>query len=849
MRLSTLGAYARKRDFSRSPEPPASLVRSKGGFGFVVQQHAARRMHFDFRLELDGVLKSWAVPKGPSLDPRERRMAVEVEDHPVAYAGFEGVIPSGEYGGGTVVVWDRGVWRPHGDAAKGLAKGHLEFELEGEKLRGRWHLVRMRPRSDDRGKRAWLLIKGGDTHAARGASVERDEAESRSVVSGRTLAEVARDADRVWSSRSGGERARPGREPATGGAPRGSRSRAAGRRALPMTLAPQLASLADRFSAGSEWVHEIKLDGYRLLARIERRAVRLYTRAGHDWTARFPRIAERLASLPVDSAWIDGEAVVLDAHGRSRFQQLQNALDSGRPAPVYFAFDLPFLDGVDLRERPLRERKLELRRLLAFARGSVRYHPHVADRGEVALAAACEAGAEGIVSKRVDAPYRSGRTRSWTKHKCEERQEFVVVGFTEPQGTRVGLGALLLAVHDDEGALRYAGKVGTGFSGGMLRTLRTRLEKSRVEVPPVVDPRRAPSDVRWVRPELVAEVTFTEWTEGARIRHPSFIGLRQDKAPATIRRERPDAGDARAPAPSGPPPVRSEVAGVLLTHPDRVYYPDSGITKSEVAQYYEAMAERAVPAIRGRPLSLVRCPQGFGKKCFFQKHVTEAVSSRVGRVEVNRGEEPYAAVRDLASIVSLVQLGVLEFHVWGSRVDAIERPDLLVFDLDPGPSVPWRRVVDTARVLRAWLTDLGLVPFVRTTGGKGLHVVTPILRRSTWDDVMGFTRDVARRMVREAPAHYTTHFSKSRRVGKILIDHLRNQRDATAIASYSLRARPGAPVAMPLAWEELDGASSGPPFFGLREAVQRLAAPDPWSGFEKARRTLTRRMHARVAEA
>lgn len=795
-----LGEYARKRDFAKTPEPPAQRPGSKGKLHFVVQQHAARRMHWDFRLEHGGVLKSWAVPKGPSLDPGVKRMAIETEDHPIAYADFEGVIPKGEYGAGTVIVWDRGAWTPIHDATKGLAKGHLEFTLAGEKLRGRWHLVRMKGPRADRDKKMWLLIKGDDAYAQRSAELERL------------------------------------------------------RQPLPAKLEPQLATLVDVPSAGGDWIHEIKLDGYRLLARIEAGAVKLFTRSGNDWTDRFAPIAKALSTLGHD-AWIDGEVVVLDGAGRSRFQLLQNALDAGRGELVFCAFDLPWLDGFNLRDVPLLQRKEILAQLLGRPRkggGPIRLHPHAGGSAAAAYAAACQSGEEGILSKRADAPYRSGRTRTWTKRKCGQRQEFVVVGYTEPKGTRVGIGALLLAVYDDAGTLRYAGKVGTGFSDALLAKLRRRLEALRTEQAPVVDPRRAERGARWVSPELVAEVSFTEWTDDDRIRHPAFLGIREDKRPMTIRREEPQRTGPAKPAKAtatatGPPPLRSEVAGIRLSNPDRVYYPDSGITKSEVAQYYEAMAERVVPAMAERPLSLVRCPQGCEAKCFYQKHAAAGVSERVGRVAINPGEEPYTKVIDLASIIALVQYGVLEFHVWGARADAIEKPDQLVFDLDPDPSVAWKQVADTARVLRAWLTELGLVPFLRTTGGKGLHIVVPIQRRSTWDDAKGFTHDVALRLVKEAPAHFTATLSKRKREGKILIDYLRNQRDATAIASYSLRARAGAPVAMPIAWEELDEAKQAMPLFQLRSARARLDQPDPWRDFETSRRALTKTMRKRIA--
>ncbi|RIL00893.1 MAG: DNA ligase D [Proteobacteria bacterium] len=827
-----LDEYRRKRDFTRTREPRgAASQRAPDAPGqFVVQQHAARRMHYDFRLELDGVLKSWAVPKGPSLVPGDRRMAVETEDHPLDYATFEGVIPKGEYGGGTVVVWDRGTWHPIGDPHAGLAAGKLDFELAGEKLRGAWHMVRLAPRSEDRGKTSWLLMKRSDAHARPATAGSITAAAPRSVLSGRTLEEVARDADRVWSSTTGERDApaipRPGDPSAVPGARRA---------ALPRRIAPQLATLADAAPDGDEWLHEIKFDGYRLLCRLEEGEAQLVTRAGNDWTDRFPGLARAVAALPVESALFDGEAVVLDAHGRSDFQQMQGALGQDRPDLVLYAFDLLWLDGWDLREAPLVERKRLLRWLLARApdRSPLRYSDHVRGRGPDFHAEACRNHLEGIVAKRADAPYRSLRTRAWLKVKCSRRQEFAVVGFTDPAGSRVGFGALLLGAKDAEGRLRYCGRVGTGFDDKTLASLHAALAGDEIAKPPVVGAPRA-RGLHWVTPRLVAEVSFTEWTRDGVIRHPSFLGLRADKRPDEVTIEVADP-----PPPAAAPVIRAEVAGVRLSNPDRVYWPELGITKSELAQYYERVADRMLPGIAERPLTLRRCPEGWEGECFYQKHATESVPASVPRVDIEPGKEPYTMVRDLASLVALVQIATLEFHVWGARADRLDRPDILVFDLDPDAAVPWRRLADTALVLRAFLGELGLVPFVRGTGGKGLHVVVPIERRATWDEAKRFTHAVALALVREAPRHFTAQLSKARRAGKIFIDYLRNDAEATAIASYSTRSRAGAPVAMPLFWEEL-GAAEGPPQWSLREAPARLNDADPWAEFDASRRLLSR---------
>jgi bifunctional non-homologous end joining protein LigD len=826
-----LEEYTRKRDFERTAEPSGrggGRRRGRARPRFVVQQHAARRMHYDFRLEQDGVLKSWAIPKGPSLDTGQRRMAVETEDHPLEYAGFEGSIPKGEYGGGTVLVWDRGTWEPIGDPRVGLAKGKLEFRLSGEKLRGRWHLVRMRPRPRDRNKKVWLLIKGRDEEARHGTDAEITERAPKSVLSGRALGEP---------------RAKP-------------EKRARGRPApLPRAPRPQLATLVDAPPDGPQWLHELKLDGYRILARIQGGKVRLLTRSGNDWTGRLPGIAQALASLPVENALLDGEVVALDSAGRSRFQLLQGALQAARTDLHFYVFDLLHRDGDDLGDTPLVERKAALHALVARLRGqnTIRVSEHVQGDGAAFLAEVCRSGGEGIVSKLATAPYRAGRARTWLKVKCGKRQEFVVVGYTAPRGSRVGLGALLLGVYDDAGKLRYSGKVGTGFGVEALSALRRTLGALGRETPAVVDPRRAQRDAHWVTPKLVAEVAFTEWTDDGKVRHPSFIALRSDKPAAAIRREVPEAmpkkparsTPAKAPA-SAAPSLRAEVAGVRLSSPDRVYFPDLGVTKSELAQYYETMAERVLPGLAHRPLSLVRCPESTVKGCFYQKHATDTVPDRVSRVVVEAGEAPYAMVTDLPSLISLVQIAVIEFHVWGARADQLERPDLFVLDLDPDPSVPWPRLAATARLLRSLLQELGFVPFLRTTGGKGLHVVVPLVRRSSWEEVKAFTHAIALRLVREAPDQFTAQISKTKRKGKILIDYLRNQREATAIASYSVRARPGAPVAAPLAWDELEEAGEMPSW-SVRRAPERLVLPDPWQDFEKSRRALTARATERLA--
>jgi bifunctional non-homologous end joining protein LigD len=889
-----LEKYREKRRFDRTPEPRGRERRRAGGaLRFVVQKHAASRLHYDFRLELDGVLKSWAIPKGPSLVPGDRRFATQTEDHPIEYAAFEGVIPKGEYGGGTVMVWDEGTWEPVGDPRRGLDKGELTFLLSGHKLRGRFHLVRLRGRNGSKaGKSDWLIFKGRDAEARASGAPSVTDSETRSVVTGRDMDEIARDKDRVWSSESGEvdvPGARPPGDPAALPGARGG--------PLPRTLSPQLATLSSAVPEGDEWVHELKHDGYRLIARVEGRDVRLITRAGNDWTDRFPTLAAAVGALGLDSALLDGEAVVLDEEGRSRFQALQESFAGGQRPVQLFVFDLPYLDGYDLRGCRLDDRKRLLREVVARAGedSPIHYSDHQVGRGPAFLAEACRNGVEGVVSKRADAPYRSERGEAWIKVKCSRRQEFVIAGFTDPEGSRVGLGALLLGAHDAAGKLRYAGKVGTGFDNKTLTDLRKRLGAIQRDTPPVADAPRERGQ-HWVEPRLVGEVSFTEWTRDRRIRHPTFLGLREDKPAGEVRFEQeevagppPPAGKARtkakpapearskaksapeartnappvrgkgassvavsrrtpasSPSPSAgePPPVRAVVAGVRLSNPDRVYFPESGITKSEIAQYYERMADRVLPGLVERPLSLVRCPEGREGECFYQKRAWRSIPASVPRVVVKKGRAAYAMVTDLPSLVSLVQVGVLELHVWGARADQLERPDTVVVDIDPDEGLPWKRVAEAAYLLREVFETVGLVPFVRSTGGKGLHVVVPLERRSSWEEVKQFAAAAAGQLVRAAPDRFTANMSKAKRPGKIFLDVFRNDPESTAIASWSTRARPGAPVAATLAWDEIEGDEA--PRVTLRDAPARLDRPDPWASYERSRRRLTEAMGRRL---
>lgn len=875
--MSELDAYRGKRDFGRSPEPAGDD--GGGGEGgerrgrFVIQKHDASRLHYDLRLELDGVLKSWAVPKGPSLDPGTRRLAVRTEDHPLGYRDFEGIIPEDEYGGGTVLIWDRGAWEADGDPRAALADGRLDFRLRGEKLRGAWLLVRTSEGEGEGGEGGeWLLIKRSDGAARPDAETAVTEAEPDSVASGRTMEEVGEDPDRVWRSSGVAWTERLAGVP---GAREG---------ALPGRVPVQLARLTDDAPGGEAWLHEVKHDGYRILVRLEEGGVRLLTRGEKDWTDRYPRVARSAERLAADAALVDGEVVRLDADGLSDFQALQDA-DGDERSLFYYAFDLLHLEGVELGSASLLERKRVLRELLdaSPAGEAIRYSSHVRGHGDDFFREACAAGCEGIVSKRADAAYSPGRGGGWLKVKCVRRQELVVVGFTEPSGSRPGLGALVLGVGDGRGELVYAGRVGTGFTRAKLRELRERLETIEREDPPVAEvPRgREGREVRWVRPELVAEVEFTEWTADGRLRHPSFRGLREDREPGEVVRETaavPDAGagaggrraagrrgrstgdggagdggssgsgsSGSGSSGSGSSGDERTVAGVRLSSPDRVLWEEQGVTKRELALYWQEVAPGALEHMADRPLTLLRCPSGAAEDCFYQKHPGRGIPEAVPRVEVEESDGPatYMAVRRPEHLVALVQLGTLEFHVWNARSDRLERPDRLVFDLDPGEGVGWEELRLSATTLRDALDHLGLRSFVRTTGGKGIHVVVPLVRRSGWSEAKAFARGVARALERAGPDRFVAEMSKSKRRGKIFVDYLRNDPNATAVATWSPRARPGAPVAVPLSWAELEEADELPRWT-LEEAAGRYRSrtSDPWEEMGDVRQSITKEMRA-----
>ncbi len=786
-----LERYKAKRDFRVTAEPAEGGQGNAEAPSFVVQKHWARRLHYDFRLELEGTMKSWAVPKGPSYDPADKRMAVHVEDHPIAYNSFEGEIPPGQYGAGKVIVWDRGAWVPIGDPVQGYRAGRLKFELRGHKLKGRWSLVRMRGKPEQRDP--WLLIK------------EKDEF------------------------------ARPAA-------------------ALPATLAPQLATLVDAPPADAEaWLYEIKFDGYRLLARVDADQVRLFTRSGNDWTARLPHLAEEFRRRRLPPGWYDGEIVLPDAQGLPDFQALQGAFETARTGSIaYYLFDLPYSQGRDLRALPLTERRDRLAALLRAeegGEGSLRYSAAFDVGARDIVASACRMGLEGVIGKRKSSIYRAGRSSDWIKLRCGLRQEFVIGGYTDPRGSRAGLGALLLGVHDEQGNLRYAGKVGTGFDRRTLEALRARLEPLRTDTRPFAQPTGMDGKARWVRPELLAEVSFGQWTRDGRIRLAVFQGLRSDKPAAAIVRETPMStaqprSRRKSAAGSPPPPAETPLATLRLTHPQRIVDPSTGTRKLDLARHYALVGELMLPHLKQRPVSLVRAPDGIEGDIFFQKHMEapRIAGVRLLPPELDPGHEPLMEVATARGLLSATQMNVIEFHTWNALKTRIDRPDRMTFDLDPGQGVAWPALQEAALLLRAFLEELELAPFVKTSGGKGLHVVVPLKRHHGWDQVRGFSQAIVRHLARTFPKRYAAKSGPRNRVGKIFIDYLRNGFGATTVAAWSLRARPGMGVSVPVAWSEVE-TLRGSAQWHVGNIHERLdQGNEPWRDYGGAARTLTAAM-------
>ncbi|MFM0503091.1 DNA ligase D [Paraburkholderia caffeinilytica] len=1003
-----LDLYNRKRRFDDTPEPAGTAARKKAGrrsaartsgeaLSYVIQEHDARRLHYDFRLELNGTLLSWAVPKGPSLDPSVKRLAVHVEDHPVEYGSFEGEIPPGNYGAGTVIVWDRGTWEPVGGAAEAVRSykaGKLKFRLFGEKLRGGWTLVRSHMRGSG-DKEQWLLIKerddeardqndydvlkarpgsvldGGSAPGSKRADPTRTRTAARKAASGSALKtgtksaikatkaanvatgkETASNANSVGKTRSKAassshadpkktdivstRSAQSLRELAASPAIEG-----AVKATLPATFKPQLATLVDAAPAGDEWAYEIKFDGYRVLTRIDRKtktgAVTVFTRAGNDWTAKFGKQVKAFEQLDVESAWLDGEAVVLDENGVPGFQALQNAFDSNRPQDiVIYLFDVPFLNGYDLRGVPLEQRRAILRALLEGVEGRddsvLRFSNDFAFSADDLLRSACDMALEGIIGKRRDSGYVSGRSSAWIKLKCRRRQEFVIGGYSEPSGSRAAFGALLLGVYDSKGKLHYAGRVGTGFDAALLRSVKKQLEAHAISRMPFAGaPReRSRTPVHWVEPVLVCECNFAEWTDEGIVRQASFVSLRSDKPARQIVREVPRQGtDMQEPtdtaSDTGPtkrttrktvtspslesaqkgtvktvaaktssaktastkttaaeaatksatkPPAGkaattkapatkstatkskttatpAEVAGVRVSHPDRVIDKSTGTRKIDLVRYYESVADWMLPHLQDRPVSLVRAPEDIGGELFFQKHSQKlSIPNVTQHPGLDPGHPPLITVDSLKALVGAAQMGTIEFHTWNAVVSNIEKPDRMVFDLDPDASLAWARMIEAAQLMRSLLEELGLVSFCKTSGGKGFHVVVPLVKHAGWDDVKAFSQAVAQHMATTLPKYFSAKMGAQNRKQKIFVDYLRNNRGSSTVAAFSARARPGLGVSVPLAWDEVASTTSGDQWTieNVHERLEDLKH-DPWADYGKTRQRITAAMKKRLDEA
>lgn len=900
MKDTGLQKYWKKRDFSITSEPRGEVEAAGTHLRFYIQKHHARRLHYDFRLELDGTLKSWAVPKGPSLDPADKRLAVEVEDHPLAYGTFEGEIPSGQYGAGQVLLWDKGTWEPIGDAAEGYKNGSLKFLLHGHKLQGKWALVRMKGRQTDKddkdAKTNWLLIKEHDQESRTGAKAQITENAAESVSALPDMHALPPTAHTDQPAR------RIAAKPVT--------SQHA-RQPVPHTFKPQLATLASHAPEGEQWLAELKYDGYRALTRIEKGQVSMLTRNGHDWSAKWPGLVKALADLPVDTAWLDGEVVAIAPDGNISFQLLQNAMRLDKEAPlVYFIFDLMYLDGYDLTSLPLIDRKELLQRLLATkdeakkdkakqqkanpdktskenddtekgdkeAQSPLHFSDHVEGHAGEVFRQACLLGQEGVVVKNAQAPYVQQRSAEWLKVKCGMRQEFVVAGYTDPAGSREHFGALLLGTYDhhsedgkEKGQLRYAGRVGTGFNSESLKMIAGHFRKLHTAKTAFVNPPkgREAIGVHWLKPVLVAEVKFAQWTSEGLVRHASFVGLRADKPAKEITHEtalvpeetgkqtRLETGQKKSTrnkqaaaeksashtadltlAASG---SGSRIAGIKLSNPAKILYAEDGYTKHDIASYYANIEQWILPYLQDRPLSIVRCPNGYHQACFFQKHVRNDRDSHLQSIQLDPAgkEAEYFIANHLPAIIELVQLGVLELHSWGSRYPVTSLADRLVFDLDPAPGLAWEKVTEAANLLKGLLEEVDLQCFVKTTGGKGLHVEVPIKADYPWDVVKAFTRGIAQYLEDQIPERFTASISKKKREGRLFIDYLRNSSGATAIVPYSTRARAGAPVATPLAWDEV-GAGIQANHFNITNIGERLAQlkSDPWQDYLKTRQKL-----------
>ncbi|KAA8740651.1 DNA ligase D [Pseudomonas koreensis] len=864
-----LDDYNRMRDFSATSEPAAVKRRGRSkatehALQFCIQKHDASHLHYDFRLELDGALKSWAVPKGPSLDPKVKRLAVHVEDHPLDYATFEGSIPEGHYGAGDVIVWDRGVWIPQEDPAKAYAKGKLKFELQGEKLSGIWNLVRTHMPGK---KENWFLIKHQDSAARPQDDYDVLSAEPDSVLSERTL---------ISKPKLAAEQAKPVKKSPAKPRKAASGTLTGARKAkLPAQLKPELATLVDSAPEG-QWSYEIKFDGYRIMARIDHDQVQLFTRNGHDWTHKLPQQAQALAELGLESAWLDGEVVVTNEHGVPDFQALQNAFEAGRSGSImYYLFDMPYLNGVDLREVPVEERRAALSTVLGgHEQPLLRFSEAFDETADALLNSACQMQMEGLIGKRLGSPYVSRRSSDWIKLKCKHRQEFVVVGYTDPKGARSAFGALLLGLHDrDSGELRYAGKVGTGFNETTLKSILAQLKPLQVKKAAVVNPPSGfeAKGVHWLKPNLLAEVAFAEMTKDGSVRHAVFHGLRNDKPAKSITEERAkpvktsakatpskkaastkktaESKKATEPKKAEPAPSQLGLASgkVRITHPDRVIDAVSGATKMQLAEYYASVAEWILPQLKDRPVALVRAPDGIAGELFFQKNAERLAIPGITTLDKDVTGQPVMLINNAEALIGAVQMSTVELHTWNATTVDLDKPDRFVLDLDPDPALPWKSMVEATALTLTVLDELGLKAFLKTSGGKGIHLVVPLTRKHGWDEVKDFSHAIVSHMAKLLPERFSAVSGPKNRVGRIFIDYLRNGLGATTICAYAARTREGLPVSVPLFREEV-GEIKGGNQWNISNVHERLneVGDEPWADLKKTRQSITAEMRKRV---
>jgi bifunctional non-homologous end joining protein LigD len=861
---AALEEYNRKRDFDATPEP-SGVTKTKArrstskkasadhALQFCIQKHDATRLHYDFRLELDGTLKSWAVPKGPSLDPKAKRLAVHVEDHPLDYASFEGNIPDGHYGAGDVIVWDKGVWKPLCDPSEGYAKGKLKFELQGEKLGGIWNLVKTHiPGKQEQ----WFLIKHQDDFARPENDYDILKAEPHSVLSDRTLIDKKRGA-KAASPQPVEKLPKPRKKSGKTGLVNAQAA------ALPDSIKPELATLVESAPEG-DWRYEIKFDGYRVMARMDNGKVQLFTRNGHDWTHKLPSQAEALAGLGLESAWLDGEMVVANADGVPDFQALQNAFEAGSSGSiVYYLFDIPYLNGMDLRQVPLEQRRAVLAKVLERNKDEVlRYSEDFGETPDALLNSACQMKMEGLIGKRVGSPYVSRRSGDWIKLKCKRRQEFVVVGFTEPKGARSKFGALLLGLHDEaSGELKYAGKVGTGFNETTLKTIHEQLLLLEVKKTTLVNPPTGfeAKGVHWLKPELLAEIAFADITQEGSVRHAVFHGLRNDKPAQSITEERPaPAVASKKPRQAAQKPTKAKAVDekiqsvattgkVRLTHPDRIIDPSSGTTKRALADYYMGISDWLLPELANRPVALVRAPEGITGELFFQKHAERLAIPGIETLGKAYTGHPVMLINNLEALVGAVQMNTIELHTWNALAKDLERPDRFILDLDPDPALPWKSMVEAAHLTLTVLDELGLKSFLKTSGGKGVHIVVPLTPKADWDAVKDFSHAIVKHIAKLVPDRFSAVSGPKNRVGRIFIDYLRNGLGATTACAYAPRAREGLPVSVPIFRDELKEIK-GANVWNIHNIHERLGelGEDPWAGLSKTRQTITAEMRRRV---